>query len=177
MPERVDGEGRGPSRRSVLRTAGALLPGLVLGVGGAAGPAVAATAPATAPGDRAPRGTFSSPSYDWTTASPTGPASGVVFTLTGPDGRPLPDRRVRFSLSAFHAVRPSLWFEIAQGSKSPSLHGYLDLDTDARGTVVLDTWLRRGAVPTDAAGHELRAQLVGTETILTTAHLSVRGAR
>ncbi|WP_017240227.1 hypothetical protein [Streptomyces sp. SS] len=110
----------------------------------------------------------------------------MVFTLTGPNGRPLPGRRVRFSLSAFHTVNPSLWFEVpgasgasgaSGGLKSPAQYGYLDLDTDARGTVALDTWLRHGTVPTDAAGHDLRAQLVGTETILTTTHLSVRGAR
>ncbi|MFB7606005.1 hypothetical protein [Streptomyces gardneri] len=179
MPEWVDGEGRGPSRRSLLRTAGALLPALVLGVGGAAGTATAAGSP-----DRAlsadPRGTFSSPGYDWTVVPGSGAASGVVFTLTGPDGRPLPGRRVRFSLSAFHTVRPSLWFEAAaapKGGKSPERYGYMDLDTDARGRVTLDSRLRHGAVPTGAAGLELRAQLVGTETLLATSRLSVSDLR
>ncbi|MET9671869.1 hypothetical protein ABZY68_02075 [Streptomyces sp. NPDC006482] len=179
MPEWVDGEERGPSRRSLLRTAGALLPALVLGVGGAAGTATAAGTPRTA-ADTAPRGTFSSPGYDWTAVPGSGAASGVVFTLTGPDGRPLSGRRVRFSLSAFHTVRPSLWFEVDAAPKrlkSPEKYGYMDLDTDARGRVTLGSLLRHGAVPTGAAGLELRAQLVGTETILATSRLSVSDLR
>ncbi|MFB6840961.1 hypothetical protein [Streptomyces sp. NPDC056361] len=175
MPEWVDGEGRGPSRRSLLRTAGALLPALVLGVGGAAGTGTARAATAAAP-----QGRFSSPAYGWTASEAGTAASGVVFTLTGPDGRPLPGRRVRFSLSAFHTVRPSLWFEAAaapKGGKSPERYGYMDLDTDARGRVTLDSRLRHGAVPTGAAGLELRAQLVGTETLLATSRLSVSDPR
>ncbi|MFE5711381.1 hypothetical protein ACFQ7J_11225 [Streptomyces sp. NPDC056501] len=176
MPEWVDGEGRGPSRRSLLRTAGALLPGLVLGVGGTVGTASAASAPPAAGGTE-PRGTFSSPGYSWATT--TSATTGVVFTLTGPDGGPLPGRRVRFSLSSFHTARASLWFEVSEGRKSPGRYGYLDLDTDAGGTVVLDPWLRHGAVPTTASGVRpvLRAQLVGSEAILATSHLSVSESR
>ncbi|MDV5146758.1 hypothetical protein R1T08_21840 [Streptomyces sp. SBC-4] len=174
MPEWVDGEGRGPSRRSVLRTAGALLPGLVLGVGVGTGGTASAAA-------TAPRGAFSSPGYTWPAAAAS-EAGGVVFVLTAPDGGPLPGRRVRFSLSSFHAARPGLWFEVSEGRKSPGRYGYLDLDTDAGGTVVLDPWLRHGAAPTAAAGVRpvVRAQLVGSETILATSHLSVselRGTR
>ncbi|WP_314615406.1 hypothetical protein [Streptomyces stackebrandtii] len=185
MPEWVDDGGRGPSRRSLLRTAGALLPGLVLGV---AGTGVAAAGTASAAG--APRGTFSSPGYSWPAsgapatgarASSGAPATGVVFVLTAPDGRPLPGRRVRFSLSSFHAVRPSLWFEVPEGRKSPGRYGYLDLDTDAEGAVALAPRLRHGAVPTVAVRPVLRAQLVGSETILAASDLSVvpdpRGAR
>ncbi|MEU3748087.1 MULTISPECIES: hypothetical protein [Streptomyces] len=178
MPEWVDGEGRVPSRRSVLRTAGALLPGLVLGVG-AGGTAGAASA--AGGGLRGTSGTFSAPGYDWPAArasAPSGaPAAGVVFALAGPDGGPLPGRRVRFSLSSFHTARPSLWFEVSEGRKSPGRYGYLDLDTDAGGTVALTPWLRHGAVPTGAADPVLRAQLVGTETILAISHLSVSGSR
>ncbi|WP_405855110.1 hypothetical protein OG361_19050 [Streptomyces sp. NBC_00090] len=185
MPERVDGEGRGPepgpgmSRRSVLRTAGALLPGLVLGVG-AGGTASAASVPeaATAAGSGI-RGAFSAPGYGWPATTPrapaAAPATGVLFVLTSAHGRPLAGRRVRFSLGSFHAARPGLWFEVSEGRKSPGRHGYLDLDTDAQGTVFLDRWLRYGAVPTAAAGARpvVRAQLVGSETILAAAHLSV----
>ncbi|MEX0169799.1 hypothetical protein [Streptomyces sp. LMG1-1-1.1] len=168
--ERVDDEARGPSRRSLLRTAGALLPALVLGVGGAAGTASAVGAPRT---KGAPQGAFSSPEYAW--AASGAPASGVLFTLTGPDGLPLPGRRVRFSLSSFHTVRTSLWFEVSEGRKTPDRYGYLDLDTDADGAVLLDPWLRHGDVPTTGAAEPvLRAQLVGTETILATSRLSVR---
>ncbi|WP_329622535.1 hypothetical protein OG357_20545 [Streptomyces sp. NBC_01255] len=182
MPEWVDGEGRGRglSRRSVLRTAGALLPGLVLGVGvGAVGTASAASPPRTS-GDADVRGTFSSPGYAWRATGAPGPsgapATGVLFTLAAPDGRPLSGRRVRFSLGSFHAARPGLWFEVSEGRKSPGRHGYLDLDTDAEGTVDLAPWLRHGAVPTAAttgARPVVRAQLVGSETILATADLSV----
>ncbi|KQX09435.1 hypothetical protein ASC82_26305 [Streptomyces sp. Root431] len=180
MPEWVDDGGRGPSRRSLLRTAGALLPGLVLGVAGT-GAAAAGTASAAG----APRGTFSSPGYSWPASgalvSSGAPATGVVFVLTAPDGRPLPGRRVRFSLSSFHAVRPSLWFEVSEGRKSPGRYGYLDLDTDAEGAVALAPRLRHGAVPTVAVRPVLRAQLVGSETILAASDLSVvpdpRGAR
>ncbi|MFB7592883.1 hypothetical protein [Streptomyces sp. NPDC056169] len=202
MPEWVDGEGRGtPSRRSVLRTVGALLPGLVLGVG--AGGTAAASTPQVSGGSGASdtsgtsgasgadvRGTFSSPGYAWTASdarTPAGsPAAGVVFTLASPDGRPLPGRRVRFSLSAFHAARPGLWFEVSEGRKSPGRYGYLDLDTDADGTVDLGPWLRHGGVPTAAADPRpvVRAQLVGSETILAASRVSVllpttlqRGAR
>ncbi|MGW6395209.1 hypothetical protein ACWFR1_32985 [Streptomyces sp. NPDC055103] len=189
MPEWVDGEGRGPSRRSVLRTAGALLPALVLGVG--AGGTASASAP-RASGTDAPAsgadarasaadvlGRFSSPGYAWRATeapAPSGaPAGGVVFTLTAPDGGPLPGRRVRFSLSSFHAARPGFWFEVSEGRKSPGRHGYLDLDTDADGTVDLTSWLRHGAVPNaaTAARPVVRAQLVGSETILAASHLSV----
>lgn len=193
MPEWVDGEGRGRglSRRSVLRTAGALLPGLVLGVGVGAGGTASAASPPRTSGDTEARGAFSSPQYAWRAADPRGessaPATGVLFTLTAPDGRPLPGRRVRFSLGSFHAARPGLWFEVSEGRKSPGRHGYLDLDTGADGTVDLAPWLRHGAVPTAATGARpvVRAQLVGSETILATSDLAVlasphtleRGAR
>ena len=186
MPEWVDGEGRGPSRRSLLRTAGALLPGLVLGVG--AGGTASASTPRASGAEV--RGAFSSPGYAWrATGAPAAsgaPATGVVFVLTAPDGSPLPGRRVRFSLSSFHAARPGFWFEVSEGRKSPGRHGYLDLDTAADGTVALDRWLRHSAVPTAATETRpvVRAQLVGSETILAASHLSVllpttlqRGAR
>ncbi|MFE0650014.1 hypothetical protein ACFVZH_15660 [Streptomyces sp. NPDC059534] len=174
--------GPGPSRRSVLRTAGALLPALVLGFGGGgtAAAAVEAGVPRAAGAGAAARvrGAFSAPGYAWPAAGAGGPAgapaTGVVFALTA-DGRPLAGRRVRFSLGAFHAARPALWFEVSEGRKSAGRHGYLDLDTDAEGTVVLDPWLRHGALPTTATGTHpvVRAQLVGSETLLASAHLSV----
>lgn len=71
-PEWVDGEGRGPSRRSVPRTAGALLPGPVLGVG-ARGTASAASGPSgsTADDQRVPRTLAQRGGY-------TGPVEGAV---------------------------------------------------------------------------------------------------
>ncbi|MFE0644668.1 hypothetical protein ACFW2Y_24115 [Streptomyces sp. NPDC058877] len=176
MPEQVDGEERGTSRRSVLRMTGALLAGLALGAGGAA---QAVGAPAPAPGVR---GSFGAPGYAWRAtgarARSGATAAGVVFTLVSHHGRPLPGRRVRFSLSAFRTARPSIWLGVSQGLKSAVPHGYLDLDTGTDGTLVLDPWLRHGAVPTAAVGTRpvLRAQLVGSEAILASAHLGVLSA-
>ncbi|MEU5215024.1 hypothetical protein AB0G79_02345 [Streptomyces sp. NPDC020807] len=172
-PEWVDDEARGPSRRSLLRTAGALLPALVPVVGGAAGTASAAGAPGAPRTTGDPRGAFSAPGFTWTLAG--APASGVLFALTGTDGLPWAGGRVRFSLSSFHTVRSSLWFEVSEGHKTPERLGYLDLDTDAHGAVLLDRWLRHGDVAT-AGESVLRAQLVGTETILATARLTVARA-
>ncbi|MFE0700064.1 hypothetical protein [Streptomyces sp. NPDC058872] len=178
MPEQVDGEERGTSRRSVLRTTGALLAGLALGAG-AGGTAAAVGAPAPAPGVR---GSFGAPGYAWRATGPRArsgaTAAGVVFALVSHDGRPLPGRRVRFSLSAFQTARPSIWLEVSEGLKSAVPHGYLDLDTHTDGTVVLDPWLRHGAVPTAAVGTRpvLRAQLVGAEAILASTRLDVLSA-
>ena len=174
MPELIDSGAQGVSRRVVLRGVGALLPGLVLTVAGGGVPAAAS---ASAAGG-AVQGTFSGSGYSWPTVASTVEAgeavSGVVFTLTE-GGRPLADRRVRFSISSFHVVGGSVWFEAAPGQKSVGRLGYLDLDTDGSGTVALDRWLRRGAVSTAAIGAHpvLRAQLVGSETILASARLSV----
>lgn len=174
MPESIDVGTHGVSRRVLLRGAGVMVPGLVLATA-VGGTAAAASTPA-------PRGAvqaaFSASGYSWTSLSPgeqaAAPASGVVFELTA-GGRPAADRRVRFSISSFDAVAGSIWFEAASGRKSVERRGYLDLDTDASGTVVLDRWLRRGPVSTAAiaARPVLRAQLVGSETILVSARLSV----
>jgi hypothetical protein len=97
-----------------------------------------------------------------------------VFALAA-DGRPLTAVRVRFSISSFHAVERSVWFEAAPHRKTVLRLGYLDLDTDQSGLVLLDPWLRLGVVSTAAIGARpmLRAQLVGSENILATARLSV----
>lgn len=167
----IDGDGRSVSRRTLLAGAAAAVPGLILA--GAAAGAAAAPGPAI-------DGTFRATRYTWQTAAPDETAAGVVFVLAAA-GQPLADRRVRFSISAFHAVDRSVWFTGPAQRKAISRVGYLDLDTDASGTVALDRWLRRGTVPTAATGAHpvLRAQLVGSETILASAHLRVieRGAR
>lgn len=174
MPELIDGGAQGVSRRVVLRGAGALLPGVILTAAGG-GVAAGASVPAA---HGAVQGAFSALGYSWPTFASEVQAgeavSGVVFALTT-GGWPLADRRVRFSISSFHAVGRSVWFEASPGRKSVSRLGYLDLDTDESGTVVLDQWLRCGAVSTAAIGAYpvLRAQLVGSETILASARLSV----
>ncbi|WP_144124070.1 hypothetical protein [Catellatospora sichuanensis] len=175
MPESIDGGVREVPRRAVLKGAGALLPGLMLPVvaGGAA--AAAASPP---PSGGATQGVFSAGGYTWPVAGSPGRTargvSGVAFTLTA-GHLPLAGRRVRFSISEFHAVGRSVWFEAAPGRKPVRRLGYVDLDTDAAGVVQLDPWLRLGAVPTSALGARpvLRAQLVGSETILASARLSV----
>ncbi|MBV1851318.1 hypothetical protein [Catellatospora tritici] len=175
MPKVIDDGTHAVSRRAVLHGVGALLPGVALATAGGA-TAAAAAAPAGAV-----HGAFSAAGYTWPTVSGsvrTGAAvSGAVFTLTA-DGRPLAGRRVRFSISSFHEADRSLWFEAGVGGqrgKAMLRVGYLDLDTDAAGTVALDRWLRRGAVPTAAVGTRplLRAQLVGSETILAAVRLTV----
>lgn len=164
MPESSDGP-RGVSRRSVLYSAGVLVPGLLLGVHGA-------SASAAAPGRQ---GTFSARAYSWRPADAAGvEAAGVAFSLTA-GGRPMVGCRVRFSISAADAVSGSVWFETSEGLKRPRRHGYVDLDLDANGSVRLDDRLRVGPVPTrdTGAGPVLRAQLVGSETILAVARISV----
>jgi hypothetical protein len=174
VPKSINSGAQGVPRRTLLRGVGALAPGLIMA---AAGGSVAAVASGPTAG-RAARGTFGAPAYQWSTvASPASEAqapSGVVFALTA-GGLPVTDRRMRFSISSFDEVGRSVWFETSAGPKSVSRLGYLDLDLDASGTVSLDRWLRRGAVPTAAVGARpvLRAQLVGSETILATARLSV----
>ncbi|MBB5873680.1 hypothetical protein F4553_007114 [Allocatelliglobosispora scoriae] len=176
MPESIDGGTRMVPRRVILRGTGALVPAVILA--SATGGAAAAASPSAADrtsGDRTVRGAFSAGGYGWPAAEPRArAAAGVTFTLTA-GGLPLADRRVRFSLSEFHAAGRSLWFEAAPGPKPARRLGYLDLDTDASGTVLLDRWLRLGAVPTAAIGAHplLRAQLVGSETLLASARLSV----
>jgi len=171
VPDVIDSGPQGVSRRVVLRGAAALVPGLVLAPTGA-GMAAAASVPVPY---GSVRGAFSAAGYSWSAGRAGGdPATDVVFVLTA-GGRPLAARRVRFSISSFHAVGRGLWFETAPGRKSVSRLGYLDLDTDDSGTVVLDPWLRRGDVPSAAVGAHprLRAQLVASEKILASARISV----
>ncbi|WP_155370998.1 hypothetical protein [Catellatospora vulcania] len=160
------------SRRVLLQGVGAMVPAVALAAA-VEGTAAAAAAPTA---DGAVRGTFSASGYSWTSQAPgeQGFASGVVFLCTA-GGLPAPGRRVRFSISSFDAVAGSVWFDAGTGRKAMDRRGYLDLDTDAAGTVVLDRWLRRGGVPTTAVAARpvLRAQLVGSEKILASARLSV----
>jgi hypothetical protein len=171
VPDVIDGGAQGVPRRVLLRVAGALVPGMVLAATGA-GVATAASIPA-ADGDV--RGAFTASGYSWSAGRAAGePATGVMFALTA-SGRPLSGRRIRFSISSFHAVGRGLWFEPAPGPKSVSRYGYLDLDPDGSGTVLLDPWLRHGDVPTAAVGAHpmLRAQVVGSDEILASARISV----
>ncbi|MEV0268251.1 hypothetical protein AB0H43_05690 [Hamadaea sp. NPDC050747] len=156
---------RGVPRRAVLYGASALVPGLLLGIDGTG-------ASAAVPG---PRGRFSAGDYSWQPADTAGAqAVGVTFTLTA-GGRPMAGQRVRFSISAADSVRASVWFETSAGLKRPRRHGYVDLDLDDAGSVRLDDRLRVGPVPTRNTGADpvLRAQLVGSETILAVARISV----
>lgn len=177
MPKSSDDDVRRVSRRMLLRGIGAVVPGLVLAAA-VDSVAVAGASAAVAGAAGTVRGTFSASGYSWPALLPTESAaaavSGVVFALTA-DGRPAAGRRVRFCISDFHAVGRSVWFETATGAKSVDRLGYLDLDTDPSGTVALGPWLRRGGVSTaaTAARPVLRAQLVGSETILASARLSV----
>lgn len=166
--------GRPLARRSILRGVGALVPGLVI-AGASAGTARADSASGRA---ATVHGAFSAPGYGWA-ATASGaqagePAPGVAFALTS-DGRPLAGRRVRFSISSFETAQRSVWFEVDPDHAGAPRFGYLDLDVDHDGRVVLDRWLRRGAVPTSTAVRQpvLRAQLVGTETLLADVPLSV----
>ncbi|BCJ73654.1 hypothetical protein CS0771_31980 [Catellatospora sp. IY07-71] len=167
----IEGRARIVSRRTLLAGACAAVPGLILATG------TSAQAGESAAG-RAVGGRFLSGHYRWPIAAPDAPAgagvSGVLFLLTE-GGQPLAGRRVRFSISAFHTVDRSVWFAAGAQRKAVSRLGYLDLDTDGSGIVALDPWLRRGAVPTAATGAQpvLRAQLVGAETILASARVSV----
>ncbi|MEU8075025.1 hypothetical protein AB0B31_06200 [Catellatospora citrea] len=137
--------------------------------------AAAAAESRPAPGGAA-QGAFSAGGYTWQATGSPGPqaVSDVVFTLAA-GALPLAGRRVRFSISEFHAVGRSVWFEAASGRRPVRRFGHVDLDTDAAGIVRLDPWLRLGAVPTSALGARpvLRAQLVGAETILASARLAV----
>ncbi|NUT34614.1 MAG: hypothetical protein HOV79_16240 [Hamadaea sp.] len=163
-------DGRIVSRRTVLAGAAAAVPAMILADGTPAAAGRAAH-PTAGPSVRA---TFLDERYAWPTAAPDAAAPGVVLVLTA-GGLPLTGRRVRFSISAFHAVDRSVWFTGPVQRKAVSRVGYLDLDTDAAGTVTLDRWLRRGAVPTKSTGAHpvLRAQLIGSETVLATVTLSV----
>ncbi|MFI7577735.1 hypothetical protein [Micromonospora sp. NPDC049497] len=164
------------SRRAVLRGAGVLVPGVVLATAGGR----AASAAGASRLDGAVRGAFSAPVHVWaTSAGRAGRAApGVVFTLVA-NSRPLAGRRVRFSISEFHRVDLSVWFEVASGRRSAPRLGHLDLDTDGAGRISLDRWLRSGAVPTSATGAHpvLRAQLVGAEDILAITTLDVRSGQ